>query len=86
MPLLSVIGALQVRPSSFECASFTAGVLLAPVNHASATNVPRDASAGPFTGHPPICQPSFNVTGFDQAPSVKRTTEMSRISSGERSR
>src|SRR5688500_19098892 len=86
MPALNTTGALHVFPASLEWATLTAGLLSAAVNHARATRDPSAASAGPLTGHPPICQPSLIVTGFDQAPPANRTTEMSRISESDRSR
>src|SRR5687768_10932404 len=82
------IGAANVAPASREKAMRTIGVSLAAVNHATATLFPRAATDGPLTGHALIFQPSAcTATGSVQRPaSTRRTTAMSRISSGERSR
>ena len=67
--------------------STSAGAAIAPVYHASATRSPSVASAGPLTGQPAIFQLSRPTDiGAPQRPASSRMNEMSRISSGSRSR
>ncbi len=78
---------VKVAPSSDEKATRTTPLATAPVNHATAVTPSRVSTAGPFTGHAAISQPSsWIVLGAVQPSVVRRTTEMSRTSSSSRSR
>src|SRR5262252_1100473 len=73
LPLSTRMGEPKVLPLSLDRATFTCEASLGAVNHAAATWEPAEETAGPFTGHPLICQLSFDkASGFDHPSFVNR--------------
>src|SRR5689334_6180879 len=63
----------NVFPESLDIMRSTSGLSPGAVNHAAATLLPLEETAGPLIGHPSISHPSLlGVSGTDHLPPAKR--------------